>query len=395
MDVSKFTENKIGRLIAISAIQGAQDHAFIPDSLPSKWTFDAELWPLLAEAKRHLGMLDGAARILPHPKLLLKPLQRVESLTSSRLEGTYATAQEVMLFEMNPKNPQNSADQSNAWLEVSNYNRALAQGYDELRRLPFCMRLIKDLHKTLMDGIRGGSRPLGEFRKHQVHIGSTRRYVPPPPLAAGLCMSEFEKYVNNPTDDLDPLVRCFLAHYQFEAIHPFSDGNGRIGRVVLSLMIYKWCDLEMPWLYLSPYFERYKDDYIDLLFKVSSQGAWSEWIAFCLRGVIDQASKVVVRCQRLLTAQKEMHERTKSDGGGRIHAIIDELFDVPMVRIGDLSRRFEVRYPTSKSDVNYLIEKQILAELAHFKIRTFYCPQIFAIAYEDETENDAVSEPAA
>src|SRR5712692_8080776 len=113
MDVSKFTENRIGRLVPISAIQGTQDHAFIPDSLPSKWIFDAALWPLLAEAKRHLGMLDGAARILPHPKLLLKPLQRVESLTSSRLEGTYATAQEVMLFEMNPKNPQSSSDQSN------------------------------------------------------------------------------------------------------------------------------------------------------------------------------------------------------------------------------------------------------------------------------------------
>lgn len=381
MDISKFTDQKTGRLVPIST---PKDYAFIPDPLPANWTFDTTLWPLLAEAKRCLGMLDGAARILPNPQLLLKPLQRVESLTSSRLEGTYATAQQVMLFEMNPKEPHAPSDQTNAWLEVSNYNRALYQGCEQLTQLPFSVRLLKNLHGTLLTGVRGGARPLGEFRTHQVHLGSNRRYVPPPHLDLPKLMGDLEKYFNTARDDFDPLVRCFLAHYQLEAIHPFSDGNGRIGRVVLSLMIYKWCEMEMPWLYLSPFFERYKDEYIDLLFKISAEGAWSKWVEFCLRGVIDQSKKAVEKCRDLLLIREDMHKRTKSDGGPRIHDIIEGLFNVPMVRICDLAREYHVRYQTAKSDVSYLIKKEILRDWPHSRIKTFYSPTIFGIAYAED-----------
>jgi Fic family protein len=329
-------------------------------------------------------MLDGAARILPNPQLLLKPLQRVESITSSRFEGTYATAQEVMLFEMNPREPHASTDQSNAWLEVSNYNRALYQGCEQLTQLPFSLRLLKNLHATLLTGVRGSAKPLGDFRTHQVHLGSSRRYVPPPHLNLMELMGDLEKYFNETRDDFDPLVRCFLAHYQLETIHPFSDGNGRIGRVVLSLMIYKWCEMEMPWLYLSPFFERYKDEYIDLLFKVSAEGAWSKWVEFCLRGVIDQSKKAVEKCRALLSIREVMHERTKNDGSARIHAIIESLFDVPLVRTCDLARKHAVRYPTAKSDVAYLIQKNVLSELPDSRVKTYYSPEIFSVAYAEE-----------
>lgn len=383
MDISRFTDAKTGTLIPVSL--PAPDHAFIPDPLPPKWKFDTELWPILSEAKRLLGMLEGAAGILPNPELFLKPLQRVESLTSSRLEGTFATAQELMLFELNPNVPTKS-EEANAWREVSNHTSALIQGCNTLDSLPFCIRLLKDLHKTLMHGVRGSTRNPGEFRKHQVHLGSNRRYVPPPHQDAEIAMHDWEKYCNESDNRFDPLVRCFIAHYQLEAIHPFGDGNGRIGRVVLSLMIYKWCGLGMPWLYLSPYFERYKDEYIDNLFRVSATGEWAPWFDFCLRGVIEQGKKAVDQCRDLQSLREDMHERTENDGVARIHAIIENLFESPVVRIADLARKHRVTYPTAKSDVAYLADKGILADLPNSGVKTFFSPEIFSIAYDDYAE---------
>jgi Fic family protein len=194
-------------------------------------------------------------------------------------------------------------------------------------------------------------------------------------------MKELEDYLNHGQDEFDPLVCCFIAHYQLEAIHPFSDGNGRIGRVVLSLMIYQWCKLSMPWLYLSPFFERYKDEYIDNLFKVSAEGAWSQWIKFCLRGVIHQANKAVETCQTLQELRTSMHDRVKADGNSRIHAIIEDLFSSPLIRIVDLAKMHSVRYATAKSDVSYLVKKGILSELEVAKVKTFYSAEIVKAAY--------------
>lgn len=380
MDISRFTA-PTGTVVPISAPDG--DYAFIPMALPAGWTFDPSLWPILSEAKRCLGLLDGMASVLPNPELFLKPFQRVESLTSSRLEGTYATAQELMLFELDPKERRSDGDHANVWLEVHNYSRALASGFTQLETKPFCVELVKDLHKTLMTGVRGFSKNPGEFRSHQVHIGSNRRYVPPPHEEAQRCIYQLEEYLQSAGDEFDPLVRSFIVHYQLEAIHPFSDGNGRIGRVVLSLMIYKWCNLAMPWLYLSPYFERYKDEYIDNLFKISTEGAWSRWIQFCLRGVIEQATKAVDTCKKLQDLRTEMHARVKDDGNTRIHAIIERLFSSPLVRIVDLVNQHKVRYATAKSDVVYLEQKGILAEFTPAKIKTFYSPEICTLAYTD------------
>jgi Fic family protein len=247
------------------------------------------------------------------------------------------------------------------------------RGSEMLAKLPFCLRMVKDLHRVLLAGVRGATTKLGEFRDYQVHVGSGRRYVPPPPGSeTEACVDALEKYLNGSNDEFDPLVRCFLAHYQLEAIHPFSDGNGRIGRVVLSLMIYKWCDLQMPWLYLSPYFERYKDEYISNMFKVSTEGAWSNWLEFCLKGVIQQSTKAAQTCKDLHLLKEEMHKRTEKDGRARIHGVINDLFDYPVVRIGPLAKKRGVLYPTAKSDVEYLVSKSILAPLPNSKIKTFF-----------------------
>lgn len=396
MDVSKFTDQITGTLRPISILERGQstairDHAFIPNPLPPTWDFEQRLWPLLADTNRCLGELDGVARNLPSPSLFLKPLQRIESLTSSRLEGTFATAQELLLFELNPKDPQSTSDQSAAWREVSNYNRALVQGCELLDELPVCLRVIKDIHRTLLSGVRGAAKNPGEFRSYQVHLGSNRRYVPPPPVEAIECMNQLETYLNKAGDRLPPLIRCFVAHYQFEAIHPFSDGNGRVGRVLLSLMIYRWCDLTLPWLYMSQYFERYKKEYIDNMFNVSANGQWAEWIEFCLRGVIEQSKKAAALCDDLRQLRHEMHGRVEHSRGGRIHPIIEGLFDSPYVRIVDLAEKFDVRYMTARADVSYLVSKGILTELPDMKIKTFYSPEIFRRAYMEDDEPASVS----
>src|ERR1019366_2513401 len=195
-------------------------------------------------------------KTLPDAELLLSPLKRREAIASSRIEGTYATAKDLMLFEISPQESKSPHSQVNAWREVFNYSKAIGQGNDLLMQLPFCGRLIKGLHDTLLDGVRGQQSNRGEWREHQVAIGSDRRYVPPPKPEMEKCLNDLERYINSVDDRYDPLVRAFIVHYQFEAIHPFGDGNGRIGRVLLSLMVKQWCNLSRPWLYMSSFFER-------------------------------------------------------------------------------------------------------------------------------------------
>lgn len=383
MDLTRFTDLKTGQFVPITLVENGlheADTAFIPDPMPTGWSFPAELWPLLCEASQELSRLDGMAQTLPNPQLLLSPLRRQESLTSSRLEGTYATEEELLLFELEPRAPTSEHDPANAWTEVRNYSDSLAKGYFALETIPFCLRLFKDLHETLMGGVRGGNRNPGVFRNHQVHIGSNRRYIPPPPEQMMESLHNLEKYLNDPGDDFHPLVRCFIAHYQFEAIHPFSDGNGRIGRVLLSLMIFKWCGLKMPWLYVSSYFERYKDEYIDNLFRISTHGDWSRWIEFCLTGVVRQSRSAFRKCEQLKALKDEMFFRVVSDRP-RTHAIIEMLFESPVVRASDIQKRLGGSPNTARKDLEFLVEKEILRPIDGIeRPKTYVASEILSIA---------------
>jgi Fic family protein len=381
MNPSLFTEKKTGTLIPIKT-GTTENVAFVPDPLPPAWQFPHTLWPLLAEAKEALGRLDGIGRTLPDPQLLLRPLARREAITSSRLEGTYATAQELLLFEMNPRNPKSEADQANAWREVWNYNNALAQGTKMLKDLPFCFRMITDLHRTLLARVRGRQATPGQFRQHQVAIGSDLRYIPPPVPQMQECLDAIEKYINTEDGTYDPLVRAYLVHYQVEAIHPFPDGNGRIGRVLLSLMIYKWCNHFLPWLYMSEFFERFKDEYISKLFAISAEGAWERWVEFCLRGTIRQANDSIRKCDRLRALKDDMHQKARP-GSARTDHIIDRLFSRPFVSVASLARRNKVTYPTAKTDIEHLEKVGILVKLEKIRPATYYSPEIFNIAYAE------------
>lgn len=393
MDATKFTEFKTGKLVQIKTPTGS-DHAFVPDDLPPNWQLPNHLVPKLVAASRALSRLDGIGQTLPDPELLMVPLRRREAITSSRIEGTYATAEELMLFEMNATESKAKQDQVNAWREVSNYSTALSKGLQLLEEMPFCGRIIKELHKILMRGVRGQNSRAGEWRDYQVAIGSDRRYIPPPHNELLRCIEAFEKYINAESN-YDPLIKAFMAHYQFEAVHPFGDGNGRIGRVLLSLMIAKWCELSLPWLYMSSFFEKFKNEYVDNLFRISSEGQWDKWFEFCLNGTIHQANDAIIRCEKLRDLKENMLQRTHQGGSPRTERIISSLFSNPMVRVSDLRKKLDVSYPTAQSDVNRLVKAKILAPLEDLRPKCYYAPEIFAIAYAEQDTGIENAEVAA
>jgi Fic family protein len=384
MNKSLFSTNSLGKLKQIQAYNKL-DWAFVPDNLPTSMNISNEIWPLLAEAREELARLDGVGRHLPNYQLLLRPLQHREALKSSSLEGTYATPEQLLLFEMEPKNPKSPKDRVNAWLEVYNYSKALRKGQQLLTDdLPVSLRLIKYLHKQLLHRVRGHHRDPGNFRTTQVHIGSDRRFVPPPPIEALKCLNDLELYIHS-NPKIDPLVFCFLVHYQFETIHPFLDGNGRVGRLLLSLMIYKWCNLNSPWLYLSAFFDRYKDEYITNLFNVSAKSDWSSWVKFCLRATTYQAKDAIQRCDKLVQLRNNYSTIiAECNASTRLNTILDSLFERPVITIPQISRQLEVSYPTAKSYVDLLEKQNILDQSKNSnRPKVFFAYDIMDIAFKD------------
>lgn len=361
MDRTLFTSDAPGQLREI-IVQGAKDWAFIPNPLPKKWDIPNEIWHLLVEARQELARLDGVGRYMPTYNLLLRPLQRREALRSSSLEGTYATPQQLLLFEIDPREPKSSSDPVGAWQEVSNYGKALELGLQLLAEVPISLRLLRRIHEELLNGVRGYDKDPGNFRRSQVHIGSDRRFVPVPPNELMACLDSLEKTIHKDIQ-IDPLIFCFMVHYQFETIHPFMDGNGRVGRLLLSLMIYQCCKLSRPWLYLSAFFDKYKDEYIDYLFQVSSTGNWTNWIAFCLRGTIAQSKDAIKRFDTLLTLRNQYMELLSKTGGSiRLNQLIDHLFESPIITIPQLSTMCKISYPTARADIERLVNAGILVE---------------------------------
>ena len=271
------------------------------------------------------------------------------------------------------------SDPLNPYREVFNYGRAL-----RLQRegdLPLSKRLIQELHTILMDGVRGYGEQPGEFRTIQNQIGHPARFVPPPPQNVVSAMDDLEAYMNT-SKGLDPLIRAFLAHYQFEAIHPFRDGNGRVGRLLLAITIAEWCELSSQWLYMSAFFERHKKHYMDLMLRVSTHGDWDRWVQFCLEGAIDQAKDTERRCDKLLILHRDFHSRLKG-GSVWLSALVDQLFDNPIMTVVDVKRTFGVTYPTARSDLRKLEGLGILRPLDTSAQITYYCNPIYTVTYGD------------
>src|SRR5208337_4611046 len=376
MDPKEFNPASMtGRLVNIPKGPTGLEIAFIPDPLPPKWEWPNELWTLLIEARKSLSSLDGTGKHLPNPEILLHPLQSREAQLSSQQEGTITDPQQQVLFEADPRYPTSKNDPNNAYREVFNYRRALRLRLDGKNDLPLSLRLITDLHTELMNGVRGSDQRPGEFRKIQNQIGWPARFVPPPPEAIDEALQAFEKYLHV-KDEFDPLVKAFLVHYQFEAIHPFRDGNGRVGRLLLSLVVVEWCELSSQWLYMSAFFEKRKREYMDLLLAVSTQGAWKEWIRFCLEGVVIQAIDAEKRCDNLLRLHREFHARVKG-GSVRLSKLVDRLFAAPVITVNQYKQYFDVTYPAARSDLKKLEQTGIVQSLEGMDVITYYCGQIF------------------
>jgi len=233
-----------------------------------------------------------------------------------------------------------------------------------------------------MNGVRGSDQRPGEFRTIQNQIGMPARFVPPPPEHLAKALDDFEKYMHADST-YDPLVRAFLVHYQFETIHPFQDGNGRVGRLLLALTIAEWCQLSNQWLYMSAFFERRKKEYMDLLLSVSTQGSWEYWIRFCLEGVIEQSTDAERRCDKLLELHKDFHSRIKG-GSVRLTKLVDRLFSSPVITVNQYKTAFEVTYPTARSDLKKLEALQIVQRIGADSAQiTYYSSPIYRITYDD------------
>ena len=359
-----FSPNGPGRLVST----GDRRLAFVPDPLPPKVDFGSQLVEALSEADRALGELAGLGRTLPNPYLLTQPFLRREAVLSSRIEGTQASLVDLYAFEAEPPlfgEPERREDVQ----EVKNYVRALEYGIERLEELPLSLRLLREMHAILMEGVRGTHRDPGEFRRIQNWIGppgadaADASYVPPPPGEILEALGSLEQYIHRQTG-LPPLVDIALVHYQFEAIHPFLDGNGRIGRLLITLMLIERDLLPEPLLYLSAYFERHRSDYYDHLLTVSQKGAWENWLLFFLHGVVAEARDAARRAGRLFDLRESYRERFQREGAGasRLSAM-DHLFARPVTDINEMSKALSVSFEAARRLVNSLEEEGFLEEI--------------------------------
>lgn len=368
MDPERFRQSSAGRL----AKAGASDAAywsFVPHPLPPRMALDLQLIGALSAADRAVGELAGLARLLPNPHLLIHPFMRMEAVLSSRIEGTQATIADVYALEarQTPRSMRSAgaADRSDAQ-EVLNYIRALEHGLQWIDTLPLSLRLIRELHAQLMTGVRGQDRTPGEFRRSQNWIGAPgctltdATYVPPPPSELPACLGAFEAYLHA-EDPHPPLLRLAFIHSQFEAIHPFPDGNGRIGRLLISLLLVHWGILASPLLYLSAFFERNRSDYYACLLAVSERGAWREWSLFFLRGIVEQAHDAVERARHLQDLHQTWRQRlTQKRASALALQLADALFDNPVLTIPAAQRRLGVTYRSAALNVQKLVQAGIL-----------------------------------
>jgi len=305
-----------GKYEVISRVGGETVKAFIPNPLPPdppiQW--GQNLRAKFDQALVSLGRLDVICDLLPDASLFLYAYVRKEAVLSSRIEGTQSSISDLMLYELDEE-PGAPLDDVR---EVSNYVRALSYGLERLEELPLSLRLIKDIHAILLEKGRGSERTPVEFRRSQNWIGGTRpgnaAFVPPPPHSVVPCMGQLELFLHDQPLATPVLLKVALAHVQFETIHPFLDGNGRLGRLLISLLLFEKGILRKPMLYLSLYFKTHRDYYYELLNKVRFQGVWEEWLDFFAEAVIDTASGAVETAQRLLQLAQESEKKIKTLG---------------------------------------------------------------------------------
>lgn len=350
--------------------------AFVPDNLPPQLQWTSELVTALSDADLAIGQLHGVGLNLPNPNLLITPFVRREAEMSSRIEGTQAQVTDIYLFEMEDRTVESKVPDVR---EVSNYVRALDYGLKRSLELPVCLRMIRELHEILLKDVRGEQRAAGEFRTVQNWVGpkgcpiEQASYVPPPPEKMLATLGALERFINSPLGEMPVLVWLAMVHYQFEAIHPFLDGNGRIGRLLITLLLCIKGLLDKPLLYLSAYFERHREEYYERLLQVSLKGQWPEWILFFLRGVTEQSIDAFERSRQLMDLQQEYHKIVHVTKRSALQIrLVDLLIERPVVTTVFVSKYFNITYPAAKNNIARLIRIGILREVSGAKRRRIF-----------------------
>lgn len=339
--------------------------AFIPEPLPPKSPsirFEREIMALLSEADRSLARLDGVGSILPNPDLFVGMYVRHEAVLSSQIEGTQSTLEDILQLEADGAAAAHPRDVE----EVVNYVKALNGGLERLQELPLSLRLIREIHAMLMKGVRGSNRDPGEFRRSQNWIGppnctlATATFVPPPVPAMHEALNDFERFLHD-RDSLPPLIHCGLVHAQFETIHPFLDGNGRVGRLLVTFLLCEREILARPLLYLSVFLKAHRAEYYDRLSAIRRDGDWEGWLKFFLRGV-EEVSRSATSTARAILALREKHREALASNAKALR-LLDFAFEHPLLTVGMARRPLQSAYVTAATTIDLLVKKKILREV--------------------------------
>ncbi len=347
--------------------------AFIPDPLPPKFTWTPELTRALSDADRLIGKLAGEGIRLPSPHLLIRPFVRREAVLSSRIEGTRSSLGELLASEAGAAVERSPDDLR----EVGNYVIALEYGIKRLKSIPLSLRLTRELHGKLMKGVRGDYATPGQFRRSQNWIGPpgctlmNAAYVPPPPSELMNCLGEWEKFLHDRS--LPPLVQAGMIHSQFEAIHPFVDGNGRVGRLLITLFFIERKILPSPLLYLSAFFEATRRDYYDRLQGVTEQGEWVEWLHYFLNGVARQSEDALSRAERINKLLEEWKKTVAVAPSKTLGHLIDLLTANPYLTLKKATRQLKVAFTTVQRAVERLEKLGIVTEVSGAERNRVYC----------------------
>ena len=386
-DVNETRMHRAGRYVR----QPSGYRAFIPSPLPPDppVAVSPEMQVLLSKADRALGRLDGSIQTLPHPDLFVFMYVRKEAVLSSQIEGTQSSLQDVLAAEAQILSPDRPQDVD----EVVNYVRAMNYGLERLKELPVSVRLIREIHAELLKGVRGQHLTPGEIRTSQNWIGpggcslNEATFVPPPHHEVVQHLGDLEKFLHSDIQ-LPMLMRIGLAHVQFETIHPFLDGNGRVGRLLIAFLLCEQEILLKPVLYLSHYFKQHRQEYYDQLQSVRDRGTWEDWMVFFLRGVIEVSKQATETARRILTL-RENHRSTITEKFGRAagngHRVLEYLYEHPILSANEVRDLIGTTFPAANDLVAKFVNAGILREITGQSRNRKFMYQSYIDLFRDQT----------
>jgi len=360
METSEF-KGAFGKLIEGESEEHGKYLAFVPEKLPPKFEYNSQIVLALSKADSTLSKLSGAGLLLPNPDLLVIPYLKKEALSSSRIEGTRISLSDYFLTEAKGIEKEDIEA-----TEVGNYLKSMNYALKKIENEPISVELIKEMHKRLMKGVRGNELIPGNFRPVQNWIGPKNTkiqdatFVPPPQEEVEKLINELIEYLNK-YDEMPLLIKCALMHYQFETIHPFCDGNGRIGRSLITLYLCKKNKISKPLLYASDYFEKHRREYYEILLNTNKTGNFEDWIKFFLEAIKVQSEDALERTIKIQRLREEYQVKTKNHKQAvNLLSVIDMLFMNPFVQISQIALNLKITYPTAKKAVENLMKLKIL-----------------------------------